>query len=82
MKTKTSLEMVLALIRERRKARQAEFEQAVECGRWSNVAGYDGIITGLLMAEKTVMDELKYKNKKWKDTEKREPWTTFVKKVS
>ncbi len=52
------LHMALKLIEQRRKHADQQRDDAVREQRWSQVAGFDGIGTGLLLAEKIVREEM------------------------
>lgn len=49
---------LLSVIRFRRKCYEKDLAEAVANQRWSQVAGLDGIITGLTLAERLVKDEM------------------------
>lgn len=49
---------LLSVIRFRRKCYENDLAEAVANQRWSHVAGLDGIITGLTLAERLVKDEM------------------------
>lgn len=44
----------------RRRDAQRELKAAIENKEWSKVAGWDGIDIGLMMAEKTIKDEMRH----------------------
>ncbi len=44
----------------RRRDAQRELKSAIENKQWSKVAGWDGIDIGLMMAEKTIRDEMRH----------------------
>jgi hypothetical protein len=54
------LKLVYDLIEMRRKDAEKEFETAVTEKRWSNVSGWHGISTGLMMAQKVIQEEMNY----------------------
>lgn len=54
----SAFHLTLKLIEMRRKDTQKQFEEALVQQRWSQVAGLDGIGTGLMMAEKIVREEM------------------------
>jgi hypothetical protein len=49
---------LLSLIDIRRKSAQRELKDAIENKQWSKVPGWDGIDIGLMMAEKTIKEEM------------------------
>ena len=51
-------QILLSLVRRRMQDSDKELAEAVAAQRWSEVAGLNGIGTGLAMAEKTIRDEL------------------------
>lgn len=53
------LGMLLSLVVMRRKDYDKQRDEAIQQQRWSQVAGLDGIGTGLLMAEKLIKEEIK-----------------------
>jgi hypothetical protein len=59
LSAKKELKLVLELIEMRRKSAEQEFKDALDNHRWSQVSGWHGIETGLIMAKKVIEDELK-----------------------
>ena len=57
--TRSRISLQLKLLAIRQADNKRDFEEAVAAGRWSQVAGLDGVGTGLLMAESLLRDELK-----------------------
>ena len=57
-KLKRKLQLIHDLIEIRIKDADKEFKSAVQEQRWSNVSGWHGIGTGLLMAQNIVREEL------------------------
>ena len=53
-----SATLVLQLIEMRRKSAAKELATAIANKQWSQVAGYDGIEIGLIMAAKIVREEM------------------------
>lgn len=47
----------------RRRDAQRELKAAIENKEWSKVAGWDGIDIGLMMAEKTIKDEMRHNDR-------------------
>lgn len=52
------LHRLLGAIDIRRRSAQRELKDAIENKQWSKVPGWDGIDIGLMMAEKTLKDEM------------------------
>lgn len=57
------LHRLLGAIDIRRKSAQRELKDAIENKQWSKVPGWDGIDIGLMMAEKTIKDEMQQNNR-------------------
>ena len=49
---------LLGSINIRRRSAQRELKDAIENKQWSKVPGWDGIDIGLMMAEKTIKEEM------------------------
>ena len=54
------LHRLLELIDIRRRSAQRELKDAIEKKQWSKVPGWDGIDIGLMMAEKTIKEEMQH----------------------
>ena len=54
------LHRLLSLIDIRRRSAQRELKDAIENKQWSKVPGWDGIDIGLMMAEKTIKEEMQH----------------------
>jgi hypothetical protein len=54
------LHRLLGLIDIRRRSAQRELKDAIEKKQWSKVPGWDGIDIGLMMAEKTIKEEMQH----------------------
>lgn len=54
------LQRLLGLIDIRRRTMQRELKDAIENKQWSKVSGWDGIDIGLMMAEKTIKEEMQH----------------------
>ena len=52
------LHRLLGLIDIRRRTAQRELKDAIENKQWSKVPGWDGIDIGLMMAERTIKEEM------------------------
>jgi hypothetical protein len=52
------IKRILSLIDIRRRTVQSELNEAIERKQWSKVPGWDGIDIGLMMAEKTIKEEM------------------------
>ncbi len=52
------LHRLLGLIDISRRSAQRELKDAIEKRQWSKVPGWDGIDIGLMMAEKTIKEEM------------------------
>lgn len=57
--TKNRIELQRKLIKLRQDDYKRTFDEAVAAHRWSQVAGLDGIVTGLMMADNLLRDELR-----------------------
>ena len=60
-KTPKRIDFMLKLLARRRADFERERDMAVAVARWSQVAGNDGIATGIYIAEMMLLDEFKRK---------------------
>lgn len=56
--TKKTLKLVYELIEMHKQSADKEFQSAVDNQHWSQVSGWHGIGTGLLMAQKVIQEEM------------------------
>ena len=60
--SKAGLQMAGELIRMRQKYFEDERDDAIRVQNWSKVSGFDGIVTGLMIAARIVAEEIIHEN--------------------